>query len=285
MTDQPYSPFEQEVVILNAVWDMIDGMVNYAMFVKGHGTVDTNLMFNTAGHQQLFNVLLVDFLSMAQANRSGRVPFDLPRAPEGSPASSRTYLFYLKQVCAQPALGPDATGLAGAVDGFATWLEADAVVPKVWFPAIETQLDMRVRRIEFLKICGNIAKHNFARLEDNVRRIRRIMADNGCTITEAQGYSLLPEFYEWFHRDIFSYHASTIAAFLNDIRWGIFDYLGPEFARSFERVEPEPMYRYSVPPECVHPLAREMYWDLMNRCRSRVYFPRFTVTPSLRLRY
>ena len=82
-----------------------------------------------------------------------------------------------------------------------------------------------------MKICGDIAKHNFLRLSQNVKRLRRALEINGHTIDEGQAYLLLPEFYEWFHTNIFAYHSSTIAEYLNNLRLGIFAYLQPEFAR------------------------------------------------------
>jgi hypothetical protein len=73
--------------------------------------------------------------------------------------------------------------------------------------------DVKVPRITFIKICSDIGKHNFARLQGNVRKICRILKENGHPIDEGRGYLVLPEFYEWFHTHLFSYHASTIAEF------------------------------------------------------------------------
>ena len=142
-----------------------------------------------------------------------------------------------------------------------------------------------MHRITFLKVCGDIGKHNFARLEGNVKKVCRILANNGHSIDEGKGYLVLPEFYEWFHTHLLSYHASTIAEFLNNLRWGIFHYLEPEFVRSFEQIEPEPSYRYKFPPECTQPLPQAMYWELMNMVRTGLYFPQFTVTPSLKKQF
>ena len=74
-----FNPIEQEAIVLNAVWGMIDDMVNYEVFVKPERTVDTVLMFSTATHMRLFNVLLADFLSQPQPERGGSIPFDLSR--------------------------------------------------------------------------------------------------------------------------------------------------------------------------------------------------------------
>jgi hypothetical protein len=191
-----YNALEQEIIVLKAVWDMIDGMVNYANFEKGHRVVDAQLMFKTAEHQRLFNILLTDFLSKPEAGT-----FDLPDAT-GAVQSDRTFLFYLRRMCDQPMLNKDVSILRTPVDAFVHWLEEECLVEKVWLPSIDVQTDIRVKRIAFIKITGDIAKHNFARLSRNVERITTILADNGVVIPEGQGFLALPDFYEWFHRDL-----------------------------------------------------------------------------------
>jgi hypothetical protein len=102
------------------------------------------------------------------------------------------------------------------------------------------------------------------------------------------GYAVLPEFWEWFHTHLFGYHLSTIAEFLNNIRWGIFEYLQPEFARAYRVTSYDagvPIYEFDGPAQIAAPIAKTMYWDLMNMARSKPYFPRFTVTPALKLRF
>lgn len=156
----------------------------------------------------------------------------------------------------------------------------------MWLPSIDLRTDIRVKRIAFIKICGNIAKHSFARLSANVRAICEILKTNGSAIDESQGYLVLPEFYDWFHTNIFSYHSSAIAEFLNNIRWGIYDYLRPEFARSFTKDDPNSIaYRFIYPADCTKPVVQTMYWDLMNAMRSAPYMPRFEVTRYLKMRY
>lgn len=280
-----FNETEQEAIILNAIWGMIDDMVNYEMFAKIERTTDVVLMFSTPIHMRLFNALLVDFLSQLQRRQGRAVPFDLPQPPPNARQADLTHLFYLRQVCAAPKLGPDASMIAGPLDGFSDWLEAEAVVEKVWLPAINTKLDLRICRLQFTKICGNIAKHNILRLSQNVKHLRQVLNANGHTIDEGQTYLVLPEFYEWFHTNIFAYHSSTIAEYLNNLRLGIFAYLQPEFARAYHEVDPRSMYRLHIPSAIAHPLAKEMYCELMNMVRSRPYMSRFEVSPYVKMRY
>ena len=260
-------------------------MVNYEIFEKNARQHNTNLMFNTSSHKRLFNILLGDFLSQPNEKRESRLPFDFPRPTSGERRSNYTFLFYLRKICEDPKLNPNVEGLRASLEGFSDWLEADSVIKDVWLSTINSKLDIRTPRIVFLRICGDIAKHNFSRLKTNVEKICRILKDNGVIINEGQGFLVIPDFYECFHTNLFSYHASTIAEFLNEIRWAIFNYLKPEFYRSFEQLEPEPMYRYNYPADCQGELPRAMYWNLMNLVRTPPYFPRFTVSQSLKGQY
>jgi hypothetical protein len=99
-----FTEIEQESIVLNAVWQMIDDMVNYGMFVKHQKLDNTNLMFNTSTHMRLFNILLVDFLSLPQSRRGGPLPFDLPNPPSSARESNLTFLFHVRRVCDDPKL-------------------------------------------------------------------------------------------------------------------------------------------------------------------------------------
>jgi hypothetical protein len=277
-----FSKMEREVIVLKAIWELVDEMVNYEMFAKLPRTSDTNLTFKTMTHQRLFNILLVDLLSQPR-----KWPFELPMAPAGASKSRKNILYQLVIVCDDPKLNPSGGDLLRLpLEVFLRWLETECHVEKVWMPSISVEMNIRIKRFEFIKICGNIAKHSFPRLNAVVDEIREILEANGASVDEGQAYLVIPEFYEWFHDNVFSYHSSAIAEFLNNIRWGIFEYLTPEFARSFTGEDPSlPRYSYKIPAGCDKPLTQAIYWDLMNSVRSKPYLPRFEVTQYLKMRY
>lgn len=281
-----YSSIEQEVIVLNAAWGMIDEMVNHAMFhlPKG-GRTDTNLLHQSDFTLRLFNILLGDFLSPLSVRGKRDLPFGLSKPPENSGTSDFTFLFYLKTVCKTPQLGSNPSSLKEVTEAFSSWLEAKSAVENVWFPSASIEVDLQVERREWIRICGDIAKHSFARLEPNVAKIVRILRDHDKNVEVAKGYELLPEFSDWFHNNILAYHASTIAEFLNNIRLELHAYLKPEFCRSFSRTDAEGGYKFEVPKEIEQDLPRSMYWELMNRCRIEPLFPKFTVTEYLKKRY
>jgi hypothetical protein len=280
---------EREAIILNSAWEMIDGMVNWAIFVKHDNTALNSPMFQSRQRSLLFAILLGDFLSQIGAFKGDPVPLGLKAAPSNARPSDLTFLFHLQQVCADPKLGTDTTALRAAIESFAGWLEGEFTALNVNLPAIEVVADLRITRLRYIKMCADIAKHSLARLATNVRHLRKLLKAAGHPVSEQEAYLAVENFFEWFHDDIFIYHSSQIAEFLNNIRWAIYDYLQPEFQRSWHWTDKAtvqfPIYSYRVPVEITEPLALAMYWNVMNRSRSRPYMPRFVVTDALKQRY
>jgi hypothetical protein len=259
-----FNETEQEAIILHAIWGMIDDMVNFAIFAKPHSrNYDVQLMPKSRDTLRLFHILLVDFLSPLNADRTGptkgQLPFNLPAPPSGARSSDLTYLFYLRRVHAAPRLAEKSPALKDSLDRFSEWLEGSSVVPRVDLPPIEGPVDLTIERKSWIKICGDIGKHNFARLQGNVSRLVGLLGRHDIVIDEGMGYLLLPWFWDRFHDDVFAYHASSIAEFLNNIRWAIHMYLLPEFHRSHRLIDDDGMYEYLYPEGIVHPLARSMY--------------------------
>jgi hypothetical protein len=131
---------EQECIILNSVWEMIDGMVNWAMFVKHDRTEPTNMMFETSQHSRLFIILLGDFLSQLRAFKGQPIPLGLSPAPSNARPSDLTFLYYLRQVCAKPKFAPEIADLSARTEAFATWLEGDFIAPGVNLHAMSLRI-------------------------------------------------------------------------------------------------------------------------------------------------
>ena len=279
MDAKSYTALDHEIITLAAVWDLIGSMVHYGHFEKEHRIESPTLMFRSQETSKLFLIMLADFLSLPPDGT-----FGLPRL-KAQGSIGQTYLGYLQSVVMDPKFPGDITLLAASVKVFAEWLDGVAVVEKVWLPSIEREGTLRVQRMAYLKICGTISKHGFTRLGDIVRKIRRILSENGTEIDEGQSYLVIPEFQEWFQNDIFIASSTLIAWHLNEIRWGIYQYLVSEFQRAYTPttvIQGLQMYKYDVPACITDPLIRSMYWDLMNEVRSPPYFPRFSVDKYIR---
>ncbi len=278
---------EREAIILNTAWEMIDGMVNWAVFMKIKDDKPYNLMFKSSTEARLFNILLGDFLSDVRAFKGKEIPLGLKPVPSGTSPSNLTFLFHIRQVCKNPQLGNDASQLLAAVEAMADWLEGEFIAEDVNLSTIGVVADLKISRFRYLKMCGDMAKHNLAKLETNVKHLRNLLAQAGCEVSEQGAYLAVGTFYEWFHSDIFMYHASHIAELLNDIRWAIYDYLQSEFLRSRCYVdEPEMpgilLPRFNVPKAIGEPLAAAMYWNIMNQSRRKPYVPRFKIAEQMK---
>jgi len=269
---QTLSEAEVEVIVLKAVWELIDSAVNYSVLSIGGQDPNTEIRFHTSIHQRFFNIVLVDFLS---------------RTDVKAPIPRTSYLEGLRAVVRNPILVSQeaASSLRVATNDFIDWLEQEVDID-AWFPSINVQAELKIRREAFLRITGNISKHNFLRAFRVAEELQGIFELSGISVSLEQANMALADFYERFHTDILNYHSSTIAEFLNNIRWGIYEYLQPEFVRSivFDKDNP-PMYHYTYPENVVSPFARQIYWDLMNDVRADPYIKKFQVTKWLKLRY
>lgn len=266
------SSIDQEVIILKAVKELIDSMVNpELMSLHGDGA-DWNILFHSSTHQKFFNIALVDFLSCTDRK---------------SPIGETSYLGGLRKILNSPHFDENnsADHLKTAAQEFTHWLETRVEVD-IWLPSINKQTKLKLTRFTFLKMTGNISKHNYLRTVSVAEELRQILANSGITVDIDEALLALSEFYERFHTDILNYHGSTIAEFLNNMRWGIYDYLQPEFKRSivWESRNP-PIYHYTYPGGIQSDFAKECYWGLMNEVRIEPSMSRFKVTRWLKMRY
>ncbi|MCK9502371.1 MAG: hypothetical protein PHX57_11830 [Desulfobulbaceae bacterium] len=267
-----FTDIEKEIIFLKAIQELIDEMVNYEVLQVTIKDPDSSVMFKTLTHQKFFNIILVDFLSQSDKHVMGE---------------SLSYLGAIRQICATPHfnISNSIRSLAEACQEFSEWLEQEIKV-EIWLPTTEIETTLSIKRVDFLKMCGNISKHNFSRLSGVVRELREVFKRNGIEVGFQEALLILDEFYERFHDDILNYHGSTLAEFLNNIRWGIHKYLEPEFSKSitYDKID-STKYQYTYPVNVTGKFPRNMYWELMNKIRSGPFVKQFKVTRYLKLRY
>lgn len=254
-------------------------MVNYENLSRSHSIERDTLQFNSKAHQDIFMVLLVDFLSLPHNTLWLR---SLSR--EGSRGT--TFIGYLLNCCDRNSFQGDISFLYSSCNRFADWLDENIKIQDVQIPSVAQEITITIQRLGYLKICGNSAKHSFVRLRKIVDYIRNILHQNGVTVDAGQSYMALPKLVEKLSDDVFLAGASTIVFFLNEILWGIQYYLQHEFDRSYQENRRERLvaYKFDIPTEITDPLIRSMYWTLMNNVRQEPYLPRFTVDRFLHAR-
>ncbi|MEH1959122.1 MAG: hypothetical protein V7L05_04375 [Nostoc sp.] len=186
-----FSNTEREVIFLKAVKEFIDEMVNYEVFDLNGSDPESQIMFHSITHQRFFNIILVDFLSRSDKKVIGE---------------QQSYLAAIQSICQNPSFNDDdsISNLAFATDEFIGWLEQE-VKAETWLPSIETNVMLSIKRIEFLKICGNISKHNFSRLSAVAKDLVKILGKNNINVGLEEALLILDEFYDRFHSDC-TYH-------------------------------------------------------------------------------
>lgn len=266
-----FNEIETEAVFLSAVFEIVNSMVNHVMLGISGSDPDCEVVFASDEHRRLFNILLVDFLS--KTDNQLRV---LPQS----------YMDALTGIIERPSFDTDASvdWLRTATREFRQWLDTEVKV-KIWLPNIDTETTLDITRSMFLRMCGNIAKHNFLRLNRVASQLQDVLERQGVEISIEEALLTLEDFYNHM-RGIFAYHSTTIAQFLNDLRWGIYLYLKPEFKRSFRRT-PGDQWRYEFlyPDGLRGEFARQCYWNLMNHVRTEPYMEPFVTTKWFKLRY
>lgn len=281
------TPLEQEAILLSAVVGMVDEMVNHTIFCPlGDRRTDTNLLPQSSETLRQFAILLRDFLSPVTSRGGGPMPFGLPKPQGGDRASDHTTLFYLTRVCEAPLIGTDVNFLAAQVRAFSDWLDTSVTVPEVWLSRIEVKVNLEIKRIDFIRIGGDIGKHNFLRLGGQAAKLRTILQKQGVEIDESEAYAALPNCWDWFHTHLLAYHASTIAEFLSNIRYAIRLYVAPT-AEAAYRVEYTiddyaDAYTFERPPEMTNAFAWAQYYGLLDGTRRRPNFPPFSVAAAFK---
>lgn len=266
------TPIEEEVAFLKSTLDAINSMVNLEVLSLYGTDPDSSIRFATRTHQQFFNIALVDFLS---------------RTDKKAPVKQTSYLGALRQITESPnfSVNDSVAPLRTRTSDFVAWLEAEISVD-VWFPSIELRTSLCVRRFQYIKMAGDLSKHNLLRSVGVAEDLQDLLANQGVQIDLDAALLALGDFYKWFHDDVLNYHGSTIAEHLNNIRWSIHEYLRAEFARSivWESLN-SLIYRYTYPQGVTSKFGRESYWALMNIVRSEPHMRKFEVTNWLKLRY
>ena len=273
------SDLEIEVIVLKASLDLIDDMVNRETmcFYSCDNSSEAEVKFTTRIHQAYFSILLVDFLSSPD---------------EKLLRGSENYLQRLDAIGECPLLGDSKVeALSGAVKSFRLWLEEKATIERRWFPSLnlEKGIDLAIERQLFIGICGNMSKHNFTRQTRQADKLQKLLKENNYDFATDECLMALEDFYTQFHKDIFLYHASVLAKFLNDIRWGIYEYAHAERAKSVVNCYDEnlelPQYEYKYPVSICSKLGKSSYWDLMDAVKEPPSIRRFEINRYLMMRY
>lgn len=270
---QALSKSEQDVIALWTAYDQIKGMVNHSLLKFWGQEEGTIVVFKNDVHEQLFFVLLTEFLASVD---------DKSVLPHGT-----TLLDAVDGVCADPRLpfGGSVEHLQDSVTALREWFD-QSLEFQIHMPSLdldsEIWLPMKMR--EAAIVYGNYCKHSMLHLEVISQRLRRALKKAGQRVPLEDIPPVLDDFAVWFEEDLWRFYISNLARLLNDVRIGIYVYALPEFKRSIGPLDPsnpnDIRYKYDIPADLSDDRARTAYWNLLNFVRSGNNLPAFDVPAS-----
>lgn len=267
MSEQRYTDTELEVIGLKIAMDSIDSMVNREMLSFGGRNNKTEVYFPDSPHQKLFYILLADFLS--QNTEGSLMPGNL------------SCMESLGIFVSKPLLANFSKSLEESYGLFFDWTREE-IDTKVWAPSLDMELSLRLSRQDVINFAANMSKHHFGHLTAVTKKLYKQLDDQ-----QRPRHDIIPaleSIYGDLHDNILNYHSSAVAEMLNNLRWGIHDYLQPEFRRSYRKLGGV-LYEFDIPSGIKTDFARSCYWDLMDSVRNKPFVNRFTVNELLKLRY
>jgi len=259
----PLSDAEREILILDAIWDLSNGLVNRhnmtIHFEEGNGDV----RFSSMEAARLFSILLADLLS---------------EPSNVIVQNTSDYLKALTEICRAPSfdLAKEIEYLSAATSSFHDWLEHGVIYYGMWMPAIWLECDIHMTRKEALKLVGNISKHNFTRLTDSASKLKRYLARTNIEITPTQAMMLLEDFEVQFYEDVFHSYRNMLASHVNNIRRGMRIYLREKCRISSARNE-QGLHYFVRPADLANDYVADVFIRLMGRVLHEDMYQEFGV--------
>ena len=264
---------ETEIIVLKAIQELIDSIVNFEILNLGDED-PTNISFHSDSHAKLFNILLVDLLSCMDK--------------EG-PVENKPYLCALREITNNPHF--DVNGsvelLRDSTLQFRKWLKYFIEIP-VYIPWLEVTTNLNMTRRDLVINGGNICRHNVLKAARIAETNRKLLEKSGHPIKPFQALFVLTDINDWLHGNVFPYHSSSIAEFLNNIRWGIYEYLIPEYDKSKvmgEEILGCPSWKFTYPDKVESDYAKKCYRELMEATTNEPFIRKFKTTKYLKMRH
>ncbi len=258
---------EKETISLCISLEAIETMINYELLYLKKISVNSEeveIYFHTRTHQELFIIRLLDF---AKESGDSRIT--------GVRGSCLSALQSACNICSFNQ-GNSIKYLENSVKELDIWLKHKTKI-KLWLPTISIEVTIELDRLDLIAILGNYCKHNLSRLTGISQKIHSILDNNGYSIEIDQIPLALNDFREHLQENYFIHYGTWLCEMLNNIRWGIQDYLYPIYSASYTKDSPNDIrYRYVYPTDIINEIPKSWFWRLMNNIRKGPYCKKFT---------
>jgi hypothetical protein len=270
-----YSTAELETIGLCICLEAVDSIANHALLTLRFRDTspypeEAEAIFETHIHRDLFLVRLLDFVTEKGSK-------DLTDV-DGS------CLSVLKAACLTKCF--DINGsvgeLSSSVDALESWLNCKKAIT-IWLPTLDINTEITITRQEFLHISGNHSKHNLSRLTAVSKKVASILKDCGHDVPIEFIPLALDDFKTHLAENYFVYYSTWLSELLNNIRWGLQEYLNPTFTQSYKAGLEDPVfYSYEYPFNIQGEIPRQWFWRLMNNIRRKPNLEKFVGANSFK---
>jgi len=258
---------EREVIVLSSVMGIIDDMVNHAIFSFPGDDTTRQPFPETYTTRAYFALRLSDFLSQTDRN------IGIAEVP---------YLRHLTQIVDNPSLG-DPTGLRASVKQFVDWLNEKKTFAKVWLPTLDIETSLTPSRLSWLKVAGNLQKHDVLRSSGTAEDIAKWLDEQGHSVGLMEILGAFDDFRDWLTEDALGAYIPSLGFFLNELRWETFEYLRSYYQEHHVTEWDNGLQLHSCmftpDPRITAPFARGQRHALLNWVRKGPIVPRFSIDP------
>jgi len=261
-----YNTAEKETIGLCVSIEALRNIINYELLeLKDVSEYpgEVEVYFHAPSHRDLFMIRLLDFVKEVGDKKLTGV--------------SGSCLDVLKAACTSCSFDLDDSigDLRESVNNLDEWLHSSSPI-ELWLPTLDINAHIKVSRLELIEISGNQCKHNLSRLTRISEKIHSILDSNGYSILSDHIPFVLEEFQEHLSGSFFIYYGTLLGELLNNLYWGIQNYLQPTFTTSYSKDNPNDiLYQYEYPDNIKHEIPRQWFWRLMNNIRKKPVFNRF----------
>ena len=243
---------ELEAVVLSTCLDIIEDLLSNEIvtYYKDINGIITETKPRDYLQKRLFSIIILELTTGIDNSIIGR--------------SNISPIEYLKFIGQEPLLGNRTKGkkiLSRAIS-FDKWLK------KEFNYRIYSSMGKHVRfnmsREDMLYYCGNRKKHSILGLGRAAKKLKAIYENRGILVSGNEYINILNDIENWLYDDVFSYHFTKICELLNNIYNAIIEYSIPIYKKSFIKLD-NLKYKYDIPTEIQDNLARDHYYNLLNR--------------------
>jgi hypothetical protein len=268
------SPLEKELLLLLSSVQIFDSIVNHEILSIN---VDENKIATIRPKSytamKYFFIYSLDFFSTAT---------DLLNYQE-----NKNYLELLKELPQYSALLKNSASMLGNITELERWINKELIYENFYFSTFNYEVDLKVKRLDVLKINANFSKHNWTRLNACRKDLKNILLKNDLIknntdlIEDRNLFYTIDNFCDFFIGDnqMIDKYLYCLAYHFNNIRLSIKYSLMPVYYDSIEYFyEKDGIRRYRFKRQNdMSEFEYYLFFDLMNWVGSKSIFEKFDI--------